>query len=132
MDIKKLTKRLIYLIFFILILDFLANKFFWYSSIWYLDIFMHFLGGFWVGLLFFYLFSFEKHSLGVIFRALFFVFLIGVGWEVYEAFVNNAVAQNPFNFFDTASDIFFDLLGGFCAILYILVPFKNQRTGIKD
>src|SRR3989344_6115892 len=52
MDRKKFFKRIVYLIFFIFIVHFFANKFYWYSSIWYFDIIMHFLGGLWVGLFF--------------------------------------------------------------------------------
>ena len=117
MDRKKLTQRLLYLIIFILVINFLASKLYWYSSVWYIDMIVHFLGGFWVGLLFLYFFSArgDVHSL---IRLLFFVLLIGIGWEVYEVLVNDVFAQIPFNFLDTASDILFDLAGGALAMFY--------------
>jgi len=122
MDRKKLLKRAIYLIFFIFIVNFLANKFYWYSSIWYFDMIMHFLGGFWLGLVCFYLFSlkiFSQEFFHAAFKVSVFVLFIGLGWEIFELVFNNIVAQNPFNYLDASSDIFFDLSGGLCAILYI-------------
>ena len=132
MDRKKLIKLLTYLIFFILVINFFGNKFYWYYSIWYFDIIMHFLGGFWIGLAFFYIFSPQNISGKLIFKILLLVLCIGIGWEVYEILVNDILAQNPFNFLDTLSDIFFDLFGGLCAMLYLLVPLENQRTGSKE
>lgn len=118
MDRKKFFKRLAYLILFIFLVNFFANKFYWYSSIWYFDIIMHFLGGFWVGLVFFWLFSIEI-SLRLVLQIMIGVLLIGVSWEIFEFFFNNYLTQNPFSISDTASDIFFDLFGGLCAILYL-------------
>ncbi len=118
-DRKKLLKTLAYLIFIIFILHFLANKFYWYYSIWYFDMIMHFLGGFWLGLGVFYVFPPKENSINFIFKILLLVLLVGVGWEVYEVLVNDVIARNPFNFLDTLSDIFFDLSGGLCAILYL-------------
>jgi len=95
---------------------------------------MHFFGGFCVGMALLWIFykddlnfnfSFVlKISLGVLF--------LGAGWEVFEIIFNNIIAGNSFDLPDTLSDIFFDLSGGLCAILYILVPLENQRTSIKD
>ena len=93
---------------------------------------MHFLGGFWVGLAFLYLFPPKDSPLDAIFITLLLVLTVGVLWEVFEILINEIIAQNPFNVLDTASDIFFDLSGGLCAILYLLVPLENQRTGSKE
>ncbi len=80
---------------------------------------MHFLGGFWIGLLYFYLFSIKEKSLGSFIKALFFVLFVGIGWEVYEILVNSVIAQNPFDYLDTSSDVFFDLLGGAASTFYV-------------
>ena len=122
MERKKLLKHLLYLILFIFVANFAANKFYWYFSIWYFDIIMHFLGGFWIGLAYFYFFSPKILPLEFpqpVFKILAFILLVGVGWEVFELLFNNIIAQNSFNILDTSSDIFFDLSGGLCAILYI-------------
>jgi len=128
MDRKKLTKIIICLILFIFVVNFLANKFYWYSSIWYFDMIMHFLGGFWIGLAFMYLFPPKDISFKLIFQTLLFVLFIGVGWEVFEVLVNDVIAKNPFNYLDTASDIFFDLSGGTFATLYFLKRIMFARV----
>jgi hypothetical protein len=121
MERKNLFKRLALLILFIFAVNFLANKFFWYSSIWYLDMIMHFLGGLWVGLFAFYIFKGETISFHLILKILLFVLFVGIGWEVYEILVDKVVTQNSFNILDTSSDLFFDLSGGLYAILYLWI-----------
>jgi len=81
---------------------------------------MHFLGGFWVGLVSFYFFTFQGISSKLILRILSLVLIIGIGWELFEILVNDAFARNSFNSLDTLSDIFFDLAGGSLSILYFL------------
>lgn len=118
MDRKRLLKTLSYLIFFIFLVNFIAVKLYWYSAIWYFDMIMHFIGGFWVGLCFFYIFP-GKNSISGILRAILFVLLVGIGWEVFEAIVNSLTVRDSFDYSDTFSDLFFDISGGLCAILYI-------------
>lgn len=120
MDRKKLERHLAYLILFILAANSLANTFYWYYTVWYFDMIMHFLGGFWIGLLFFYIFSEKRISKNIFPLVLFFTFAIGVGWEVFEVVVNNIFAQVPFSPSDTLSDIFFDLAGGFSSAVYFI------------
>ena len=123
MDRKKLLKRVLYFILLILVANFIADKFYWYFSVWYFDMIMHFLGGLFLGLGLIWLLSsknpFLELSLELILKILAGVLLFGVFWEIFELLFNNIVAQNPFNYLDTSSDIFFDLSGGLCAILYI-------------
>lgn len=134
MERKKLFKRLAYLIFFIFLANFLANKFHWYFSIWYFDMVMHFLGGFWLSLVFIWLFSYKKVSFEVnfqsIFKILLGVLIIGIFWEIFEFYFINYIAENPFKILDTTSDLFFDLLGGISAIFYFSkrVMFTSKDT----
>ena len=79
---------------------------------------MHFLGGFWIGLVYFYIFPQKENSFSAILKVLAFVFFIGIGWEVFEILFNNIIAVNLFNSLDTFSDIFFDLAGGGLAVFY--------------
>lgn len=127
MNRKRLAKYLVLLIFFILILNFLAGKFYWYSLIWYFDMIMHFLGGFWVGFLALYFFSPKMLSSRSIAIVLFSVLLVGVGWEVFEFIFYNYIATNSFNVLDSLSDIFFDLAGGVFSIIFSL-----KRIMISD
>src|SRR3989338_10088082 len=119
MESKKLSQILVYFIFFILILNFLANTFHLYYSIWWFDALMHFLGGLWVALACLYLFPLQNSSANSIFKILLLVLIVGVGWEVFEFVFYDSFASNPFNPIDTISDVFFDLSGGSCAILYV-------------
>lgn len=118
MNKGKLAKRLIYLIFLILALNFVASKLYWFSSIWYLDMILHFLGGFWVGLLFFYIFSPRNISIKLVAQILLFVLAIGIGWEVFESLVNEVILNNPFNYPDTISDLLLGVAGGGVSIFY--------------
>ncbi|MEK7140847.1 MAG: hypothetical protein AAB815_03620 [Patescibacteria group bacterium] len=120
MDRKKLLLRLAYLILFIFIINSLAMKFYWYFTIWYFDMPMHFLGGFWLGLLLIWFFRIDKVSPRLIFKISLGVLLIGVSWEVFEFWANNFIGQIPFSIPDTLSDIFFDLAGGLSAVFFYL------------
>jgi uncharacterized membrane protein YjdF len=120
MDRKKLFNTLAGLIIFIFLANFLANKFYWYSSVWYFDIIMHFLGGFWAGALALYIFHPRKVSILLIRKILLCVLAIGLGWEVFELLVDKTISQNPFNFLDSAADLFFDVTGGVGAMFYYL------------
>lgn len=119
MNRKKLFIRLAVLIFLILVANFTANKFYWYSSIPYFDMIMHFLGGFWLALLFIWLYNKEKLNSINILKVMLSILAIGVVWELFEIIVNNSLAKNPFDAGDTLSDLFFDLFGGVCALWYV-------------
>ena len=86
---------------------------------------MHFLSGIWVGLFFIYAFSYSSLSSKVIRNIVLCVLTTGILWEIFEFFTNNIMAQTPFDFFDTALDMFLDLLGGFVALFYFLPTIKS-------
>ena len=115
---KEFFVRLAGLIVCITVFNFLANKFYWYSSIWYFDIFMHFLGGLWLGGLFLWLFWPNKLSTTLVAKVIAGVLLVGIGWEIFELMFVNYVAQNSFDVVDTSMDLVLDVLGGLSAILY--------------
>ncbi len=131
-DRKKLSKSLFYLMFFIFIVNSLAVKFYWYSSVWYFDMPMHFLGGLWVGLALVYIFSPKQKNFTAFLKILALVLFIGVGWEVFEFIFNNVIAQNSFNVLDTVSDIFFDCAGGTLAVLYYFLRVMSEVVFILD
>jgi hypothetical protein len=130
MNSQKLLIRSAILIFLIFLLNYLAMEFHWYSSMWYFDMIMHFLGGFWLGLLSIYLFLLEDSSFKSILKIFFIVLLVGIGWEIFEILINQLMVQDPFNTLDTMSDIFFDLAGGLFAIFYFLrkIMFIKENT----
>jgi hypothetical protein len=117
-DRKTFFKRLAYLIVFIFILNFLAGKLYWYYDIWWFDMPMHTLGGFWIGLASLYFFPITDKSFNSILKILLLILLVGIGWEVFEIVFNNVLARMTFNTLDTISDVCFDLAGGTIALLY--------------
>ena len=118
MDRKKLLIRLTSLVFFIFIVNYLAVKFYWYYSIWWFDMPMHFLGGVWLSLAILWFFPVKDLSMKSISMIILSILSIGVLWELYEILVNNLTAQIPFNTLDTISDVCFDLAAGFSALIY--------------
>jgi len=113
----------------IFVLNFLGNNFGWYSSVWYFDNIMHFLGGFWLAFMGIYIFK-KDIPLNLVFKVLTLVFVVSVGWEIFEILVNEAIAQNPFDTINTVSDLIFDLAGGGAALFYymkrIMLPAENN------
>ena len=89
---------------------------------------MHFTGGVWLGLVFVWFLNKRGQPLdlnfSLIIKASAWILLVGVGWEVFEYYFINYVAQNGFDRFDTISDLLLDLSGGLCAILYL---WKKQQ-----
>lgn len=132
MNRKALLKHLVILMFFIFLADLASRKFYWYYSIWYFDMPMHFLGGLWEGLFFIYVLSRKPTllpSLGLFFKVVGFVFFIGISWEFFEYYSNNYIGQDPFNILDSLSDLFFDVSGGIVAYIYLM---KRTMTIGKD
>lgn len=119
-DRKKLFIRIALFISFIFIVNSIAVYFHWYSSLWWFDMIMHFLGGAWLGLLFLWLFNVENFSASLFFKVILSVLIIGLLWEVYEIVVNDQIAKNIFDYQDSVSDLFFDLSGSFTALFYFI------------
>jgi hypothetical protein len=113
------------IVLFIFILNSLANMFYWYSSVWYFDLFMHFLGGAWLGVFFIWYFynnllekGFNKENF---IKNILFVFLVGFLWEIFEIVFNNIIAGHSFDSYDTFTDLIADLLGG----IFSFISFKK-------
>lgn len=135
MSQKKLFIRIASLIVFISLTNLVATKFFWYSSIWYFDMFMHFIGGFWVGLFVLWLlfnknFKKEDFNISFVLKVVFLVLFVGILWELFEIFVDKTISKNLFNILDTLSDLCFDTAGGFASLFYffrkIMLIKKNE------
>ena len=131
----------LFLLIFILSFHILALVNFWYWSIDWLDIPMHFLGGLWVALFFFWILKkrfvqvsqvLEGNFLLLGILSLGFVSLIGIGWEFYEFLYDKYLAEESVLFqagvADTIADLFFDLIGGLVAVLV----YKIRRKRISS
>ena len=140
MNRKKLLKHLVFLMFFILILERIGVTLHWDYTTWWFDMVLHFLGGFWQGMLFIWFFSIkdlpllkpplDPHDPKLVYKTIFFVLLIGILWELFQFYTKNYIGIYPFDIVDTTSDIFFDLAGGALALLYyfrrIMPAGKNE------
>jgi hypothetical protein len=128
MDRTKLFKPIIFLAIFILLANTMAQKLYWYYSIWWFDMPVHFLGGLWQGIFFLWYFSevrlpfcrrpIREMNRETIMYGILFVLLVGVSWEAGEFLTNNLIGRESLSILDTTSDIFFDLAGGSLAFLY--------------
>lgn len=118
MDRKKLPSRIAYLVFFIFVVNTLAMKFHWYYSIWWFDMPMHFLGGFWLALATAWTLGRVNVSPSIL-KVLLGVVIVGLGWEFFEVLAYNSPLDAPFNTTDTLSDICFDLAGGLAALFFL-------------
>ncbi len=126
---KKFSIRLILLIFLIFLLNYLAMEFYWYTSIWYFDMIMHFLGGVWLSLAIIYFSPPQKADLSYALKVLLAVFAIGFGWEIFEVLIDRFITQDIFNLLDTLSDLFFDVSGGAAVLLYLLGRITVSDSG---
>jgi len=130
MDRKKILKYLVFLMFSIFILDAIGQKFFWYYTIWWFDIVMHTISGFWVGLFFIYFFSRNNLQFPSILKVIIWVAVVGILWEFFELIVHNYIGRDLFDLIDTLSDLLCDYIGGTLAILYFSKKlFKSVELG---
>lgn len=135
-------KSIIILLVFILALHFVATINHWYWIYNWLDIPMHFLGGFWVALaaaasIFNFQFPisneiFKQKNLSFFIIILSFVALIGIFWEFFEFLYDVLISSRGYSGFmqlgaaDMTGDLFFDLLGGL-AFLIIYILYRSSR-----
>ncbi|MCU0660251.1 MAG: hypothetical protein MUD00_01380 [Candidatus Pacebacteria bacterium] len=124
---KKLSTRSAGMILFIFLINYAAMTFYWYGAIWWFDMLMHFLGGFWLGLsaIWVYFYRGKTPRQDMSFRKALLISLVaiaafGVSWEFFEFGIDRLITFAPHNWLDTTSDIFFDLAGGIVAALLLV------------
>lgn len=94
----------------------IANDSYFYH--WWLDVIMHLVGGFWIGLVTLAIIQWKlKRALPLKERmayAFLLAFGIGVLWEMFELLTDTSFALEPYvyNATDTFSDLLNDLIGG--------------------
>ncbi|MBI2086972.1 MAG: hypothetical protein HYT69_02270 [Candidatus Zambryskibacteria bacterium] len=106
--------------------NFVANFFYLYWTVWWFDNVTHFLGGLSMGLLWFWIFnkffSFtEAPKLkSIIFIVLILVLAVGIGWEIFEYIFDIANLGGGETYWqDTSRDLAADTLGAIAASLII-------------
>jgi len=120
------------LIIAIAVLHILATVFFWYWRIHWLDMAMHFSGGFWVGGMTLWFLCFGKHAHGgadlgsaknharLFFYAVFATLTIGILWEIFEFGSDMFAGREDYDMLDTLSDLAFDVFGAFFSAAYFI------------
>jgi len=133
---KTFPLSLFFLVLFIAIVNGLANEFFLYWRLPWLDIPMHFLGGLWVAsAVLWVVFISDKFNLkrlrkttsSIYLISMLSVLMVGGLWELFEFSLDTLVDFSEKNSaIDTISDLIFDILGGVTAAMYFLVKNKNE------
>ena len=133
----KITKTAIISLFFIiLILHLWASFNSAYFYVWWLDLILHALGGFWLALVAMFFFSKSEKTFSE--ASPYFIFILvlglvslgGVFWEFFEYIFDMLFARRGFGRLiqlgvsDTMSDLLFDLVGG---VLAQLIFWKKRR-----
>lgn len=132
---NKILKIILGLIVAIAILHTVAIYFYLYYELWWFDILMHFVGGFWTVLFFLWLLVFSgaflldverKNPAILFFLATSFIVIVAVFWEIFELKFG-LTSLNDFDYIqDTVSDIFSAFAGGLLASLFFFWKvFKN-------
>ncbi|QQR49894.1 hypothetical protein IPF86_02260 [Candidatus Nomurabacteria bacterium] len=134
---RELGYTLLGFIAFIFLTNLIASVFYWYISMWWFDMPMHFLGGVWLALFGYWLLLviFERKHLAIsdirsipTIRLMLFVLILGISWEFFEFVVSHTTGAMLGNTVDSLSDICFDLAGGLVGLLYL----KSVGTSIKE
>jgi len=137
---KRLPYPLVLLISAILIVNFLAVYFSWYWRVPWLDMAMHFSGGFWAAGILVWVFSYwsgpfinifrrkEFRNIGVVLIG---VIVIGLLWEVYEYTADYFAGRTDYDIIDTISDLMLDLMGGTIAGFYFLKKENSKQEDTK-
>lgn len=118
-----LFKQILVLFFVIFVLNIIADIFYLHWTIWWYDVFLHFLAGICVGLVFVMLniynnkssYSHKNLVLGILS-----VLFVGVVWEIFELKIGQTFLADGVHYYrDTFSDIMADLSGGFVSMVYV-------------
>lgn len=129
-----------YVFFLLLILYVVCLGFNLFNNFEWVDIPMHFLGGFLAGGIFFFLFGyfFENDDVfknniersKIIILSASFAALIGVLWEFFEFFLELSFFTGQIQGIrDTMGDLFWDIIGGI--VIGVWVLFLRRRYGYK-
>tara|TARA_Y100000310_G_C20661148_1_gene804867 strand:- start:1193 stop:1552 length:360 start_codon:yes stop_codon:yes gene_type:complete len=117
----------------------LAIAFYWYWQIKVFDLFMHTLGGFFIGIATLYIYYFSgyvkepKHEnfIFILLMVLGMVSLVAIMWEFFEFIVDSYISSKNYlqlqgGLNDTLGDFLFDLFGGFISVILYTTLWKTR------
>jgi len=120
---SSLSKQIFALFVLIGFFDFIANKFYFYWTVWWFDVMMHFIGGLLACMLvvlflntYYKTKNLDKHKNKII--IILGVLIISVLWEIYELSIGSTSFADSDYMVDTISDFLMDFIGGFFGYLY--------------
>lgn len=130
---KRSARRAVLHLWGLLIVSFLAIKLRLYDIFWWFDRPMHFYGGYVsalliIAILFRAKVSFSSKKFAVILFAG--VFLVGLGWEFFELFVENNTGADLVSMRDSIEDLIFDMSGSVLAYYFYFID-QKQETKIS-
>lgn len=121
---KKLLAFGAFLGFVLWSVNMLANAFYWYSAMWWFDIPMHILGGFFLAFIVggFFFNKFKQLHKGEIWIVLLLaVVVLGFGWELFEYLVQYFIkGVDLANIPDSIKDMLMDFIGAVLGIPFVL------------
>ena len=133
MKSRHLSIALAALIVFIWLINAFANEVHLYFLLWWFDIPMHMLGGFWVALtsmvIYYHLGWVHRHDRSpsfVVTAMLATTLIIGIFWEVFEFSVEHLVKLNDNGVFDTLKDLLDDMIGAVIASVIFIKKGYNK------
>jgi len=133
---EKILKVSTFLIIVIAIIHIVALNFYLYWHFWWLDILMHFMGGFWISAFLFWILYFSrffkfqpKSFLSLLSLVVFLNLLISLGWEIFEWKLGITFSMEKYYWGDTFSDIFSSLAGGLIALLLFYRGIFSESFG---
>lgn len=114
---KSIFYSLSYLLILFSISQFVFTPMHLFYEIWWLDIPMHILGGALVALLALSIFKYQNKEISFVKIAIF-VIVVGILWEIYEYSMYYFFNYDWNGVFDTAKDLFDDLIGASLVYLF--------------
>lgn len=128
---KTLIRNALSIVTALFLFNLLAYQFYWYVSISWYDMAMHFAGGVFLALLIGAHFHKRFRTLEtkeIIVTTLLGVFIIGLGWEYFEYVVQIMLRPVPFaDISDSISDVICDMTGGIVGTYFVLRAKKRYN-----
>jgi hypothetical protein len=109
----------------------------WYWKLWWLDIVMHFAGGFWLAIMVLWIHlstGRSKADVTTMRFALYIsavVLLVGFMWEIFEVLIGAMSTMKSNYLSDTIMDLFLDVVGALIAMYFVGPRVLSWRKSIK-
>ena len=130
---QPLFRFLFVLIIFIALLHIAALELYFYWTLSWFDVLVHFLAGLWVGLgalwlvfLSGYITRFRLSYHSALFTAFIPIVVLGIGWELFEVWAGIPIEEKYLS--DTVVDLSMDILGALSGYIYVIFTYIQPTT----